>query len=102
MTQEATEIERIDTVLVALDLEAGSDAVLARATQLASAHTAWLTVLHVIEADLLSDATAHMEVDESELRERLRRQTIATIESLIVKSRRTRRTNVQVEFGSSH
>lgn len=102
MTQEAAKRERIETVLTALDLEVGSKAVLARAAQLASAHAAWLVVLHVIEAEPLYDVAAHMKVGESELREQLRRQAIAAIKPLIAESGRTRRTDVWVGFGSPH
>lgn len=100
MTQEMTTMGKISTVLVALDLEAGSGSVLSRAALLASAHAAWLVVLHVIEAEPLSQAAAHMKLSESELRDQLERQAIAAIEPLILKGGRTRRTNIRVEFGS--
>lgn len=95
-------MERMDTVLAAVDLEAGSDAVLARAARLAGAHSARLVVLHVIDAEPLSHAAAHMKLDAGELREQLERQAIAAIEPLIGESGRTQRTDVRVAFGSIH
>jgi nucleotide-binding universal stress UspA family protein len=95
-------MEKISTVLAALDLQTSSDAVLGRAAQLASAHAARLVVLHVIDAQSLSQAATHMKLSERELQDRLKQQAIAAIESLIVESGRTRRTDVRVEFGSPH
>jgi nucleotide-binding universal stress UspA family protein len=43
-----------------------------------------------------------MKLGERELQDQLKRQTIATIEPLIVETGRTRRTDVRVEFGSPH
>jgi nucleotide-binding universal stress UspA family protein len=100
MTQEMATMGKMSTVLVALDLEAGSESVLSRAALLAGAHAAWLVVLHVIEAEPLSQAAAHMKLSESELRDQLERQAIAAIEPLIVEGGRTRRTDIRVEFGS--
>jgi len=102
MTQEVAKIEKINTVLAALDLQDGSNAVLARAAQLASAHAAWLVVLHVIDAEPLSHAAAHMKLRESGLQDQLRQQAIAAIEPLIVENGHMRRTDVQVDFGSPH
>jgi hypothetical protein len=59
-------MEKISTVLAALDLETGSDAVLLRAAQLASAHVARLVMLHVIDGESLSQAIAHINLSESE------------------------------------
>lgn len=95
-------MEKIDTVLVALDLEAGSDAVLVRAMQLAGAHEARLVVLHVIDAEPISHAAAHMELGESKLRKQLERQAIAAIEPLTVEGGRRRHTDIRVAFGSPH
>ncbi len=95
-------MEKIDTILAALDLEPGSDAVLARAAQLASAHASKLVVLHIIEAESLSDAAAHMNIDESELRDQLRREGGATIERLIAAHGHTLRADIRIEFGSAH
>ncbi|MCX8997116.1 universal stress protein [Rhizobiaceae bacterium BDR2-2] len=95
-------MEKINTVLAALDLEAGGDAVLARAVQLASAHAAWLVVLHVIEAEPLPPTAAHMNLTESELRATFERQAIAAIETQLIENDRTRRTDVRVAFGSPH
>lgn len=95
-------MEKIGTVLAALDLEAGSDVVLARASQLASAHAARLVVLHVIEAEPVPAAAAHLDLAESELRARLERQTVAAIEASLAENGRTPRTEVQVAFGSPH
>lgn len=95
-------MDKIGTVLAALDLETGSDAVLGRALQLAGAHAARLLVLHVIDAEPLPQTAAHMKLDESELQDRLRRQAIAAIEPLVVAKERTPRIDVRVEFGAPH
>ncbi len=95
-------MEKMETVLAALDLGAGSDAVLARAVQLASAHAAWLVVLHVIEAEPVPPTAAHLHLTEGELRARLERQAVAAIETLLIANGRTERTDVQVAFGSPH
>ena len=88
--------------MAALDLQTGSEAVLARALQLATAHAARLVLLHVIEAEPLSHAASVSGRSESDLRSRVKRQALATIEPLLIESGRTRRTEVQVEFGSPH
>ncbi|MCD9026953.1 universal stress protein [Luteimonas sp. BDR2-5] len=100
--QDAVTRGTIETVLAALDLEAGSDAVLARAVQLAGAHAACLVVLHVIEADPVPSTAAHLNVAESELRARLERQALAAIETRLAGGDRPQRTDVLVAFGSPH
>jgi nucleotide-binding universal stress UspA family protein len=90
------------TIIAALDLEAGSDAVLARAIQLASAHAAWLLLLHVIEAESLSHAAAASGRSESDLQDQMRQQALATIEASLLDHGRARRNEVRVEFGSPH
>jgi nucleotide-binding universal stress UspA family protein len=98
----AMDMQNVNTILAALDLEAGSNAVLTRAIQLATAHGARLILLHVIEAEPLSQAASVSGRSENELRHQLKRQALATIEPLLIKNGRTRRTDVQVEFGSPH
>lgn len=95
-------MKAINTILAALDLGAGSDVVLARAVQIANAHAARLIVLHVIEAELLPSAAEHLELCESELRNRLKRDALAAIEALVIKSGRMRRTDIRVEVGSPY
>jgi universal stress protein E len=89
-------------ILAALDLEAGSDAVLARAVQLASAHAAQLMLLHVIGTETLSDVADMSGHRESDLRRQLAQQEHAAVERLLVESGRSRRTDVRIEFGSPH
>ena len=98
----AMDRQNVNTILAALDLEAGSAAVLTCAIQLATAHSARLILLHVIEAEPLSQAASVLGRSENELRTQLKRQALATIEPLLIESGRTRRTEVQVEFGSPH
>lgn len=95
-------MQNVNTILAALDLEAGSDAVLARAIQLAEAHGARLLVLHVIEAEPLSQVAAASGRSESGLRDELQRHALTGIESLLAESGRTRRTNMQTGFGVPH
>lgn len=90
------------TILVALDLEGESGAVLTRAFQLAGEHGAWLVLLHVIEAESLSHAVAMAGQSQNKLREELKRQAVMRIEDSLVETGRTRRTDVRVEFGSPH
>lgn len=92
----------MNTIVAALDLEAGSDAVLARAIQLASAHGARLIVVHVVEAEQLSNVAASSGRSEDELQDELKQQALATIESHLIESGRTRRTEVHVAFGTPH
>ena len=82
----------VNTIVAALDLEAGSDEVLARAIQLATAHAARLIVLHVVEAEPLSQAAAVSGRSEDELRDDLKQHALAAIEPLVIESGRTRRT----------
>ncbi len=95
-------MEKMGTVLAALDLEAGSDVVLARAVQLATAHGAALVVLHVIEAEPVLPAAAHMNLTQGELRAQLEQQAIAVLEAKLIENHRTRQTEVHVAFGPPH
>lgn len=95
-------MEKVNVVLVALDLGAGCDIVLNRAERLASAQAASLVVLHVIDAEQLSDAAAYANLGEEDLRERLRRQATAEIDPLLMTNGGTRRTDLLVEFGRPH
>lgn len=95
-------MEKVNTVLVALDLEAGSDAVLARAPQLAAVHGARLVALHVIEAEPLQSTAAHMKLTQGELRAQLERQAIAAMEARLVENDRMPPTEVRVAFGPPH
>lgn len=70
------------TILAAIDLQAGSEIVLGRAIELAGLHCARLVVLHVLEGESLVQAAAVSGLRESELLERLERQTRARLESL--------------------
>lgn len=96
------DIKSVNTIVAALDLEAGSGAVLTRAIQLATAHAARLVLLHVIETELLSQAVSVPGRSENDLRNQLKRQALATVEPIFIESGRSRRTDVQVEFGSPH
>jgi nucleotide-binding universal stress UspA family protein len=89
-------------ILAALDLDAGSDAVLALAAQLAAQHAAWLILLHVIETESLAQAAGVSGRVESDLRDQLKQHTVAKLETLLIDRGRTRRTDVRVEFGSPH
>jgi len=95
-------MQKVNTIVTALDLESGSDAVLARAIQLATAHAARLLVLHVIEAEPLQQVAALLGRSETDLEEDLERQAISAIEALLIEGQRTRRTDIQVEFGAPH
>jgi nucleotide-binding universal stress UspA family protein len=94
-------VEKVKTIVAALDLETGGETVLARSIQLATAHAARLILLHAIEAEPLSRA-ALWGRSETHLRKQLKRQALATIEPLLIERGRTRRTAVQVEFGPPH
>jgi len=85
---------------VALDLEGEGGAVLSRAVELAGKHGAWLSLLHVIEAEALSHVTSGQ--SEGDLQDELRRDAVTRIEEFLVEAGRTRRTDVRVEFGSPH
>jgi nucleotide-binding universal stress UspA family protein len=92
----------MNTILVALDLEAGSDAVLSRAVQLATAHAARLVVLHAVATDMLPDAahvSGHTEID---LRDFIRQQAHTTVDTLLIESGRPRRSDIRIDFGSPH
>jgi len=94
--------KKVKTIMAALDLDAGSDAVLVRAIQLAKAHAAWLHVLHVIEAEPLAHVAASSDRSEKDLRKELKRHALSTIETLLIENERTRRTKVKIEFGVPH
>jgi len=94
--------KNVKTILAALDLAAGSDAVLVRAIQLATAHAARLHVLHVIEAEPLSHVAALSDRSENDLRNELKRHALSMIETLLIENGRTRRTKVNIEFGAPH
>lgn len=90
------------TILAALDLEPGSEAVLSRAIQLASAPGAWLVLLHAIDSGSLSNVVDGSGRSETDLQDQLRQQALTRLEESLVETGRTRRTDVQVEFGSPH
>lgn len=92
----------VNTIVAALDLEAGSDEVLARAIQLATVHAARMIVLYVVEGEPLPQAATLSDRSEDELRDDLKQHALAAIEHRLIASGRTRRTEVQVEFGSPH
>lgn len=92
----------MDIILAALDIEAGSDAVLARAAQLAKERAARLVLLHVIEREPLSQAAEASGHIESELQDQLKKHTATTLETLAIDTGRTRRTDIRVEFGAPH
>lgn len=95
-------MNQFSTVLVALDLEAGSDVALARAGQLGHAHGARLLVLHVIDGDVLTDAANDLGLGETELRERTRFQVTAQIDAMVRHSVMADRPEILVEFGVPH
>lgn len=92
----------LKTILAALDLAEESDAVLAKAAQLAGEHGAWLVLLHVMEKEALSHAAAASGQSESDLRDQLGRQAAGRIDKSVAQLGRTRRTDVRVEVGSPH
>lgn len=89
-------------ILAALDLESGSDAVLARAAQLAAAHAAWLVLLHVIETESLSHVANVSSLSEGDLRDQLRQQALTRLETFLSETDSTRRRDLRVEFGSPY
>lgn len=94
-------MEDVKTIVAALDLEVGSDAVLRRAMQLAKAHGARLVVAHVIEAQSLSHAASLPEGSESDLKEHLNRQAQAAISSLLADGEPLS-VDVVIGFGAPH
>ena len=92
----------LNRIVVALDLEAGSDTVLARAIQLAAAHAARLLILHVIKAEALPQAAALTGRSESTLQEDFRQQALSTIDALAAESMRAQLADVQIMFGTPH
>ena len=90
------------TILAALDLESGSDVVLLRAMQLASAHAARLILLHVIEADSLTQVAALSERSETDLGDDLRHHALSTLEALVLEGGNAGNIDRRVEFGIPH
>lgn len=90
----------LGVVLAALDLESGDDRVLARAIQLATAHAARLTVLHVVESEPIPQMASHLHLGESELGTQLEQQALAAIAPLVDEGAPPPRMEVRVEFGS--
>lgn len=76
--------------------------VLSRAIQLATLHSARITLLHVIESDSIAELASISAHKENDLRESLRSQASAKLEGLLVESGRARRSDVRVEFGPPH
>lgn len=89
-------------ILAALDLEVRSDAVLARAVQLAATHAAQLVLLHVFERETLSYVVGVSGRSETDLQDELRQQTLTRLEAFLSEIGRTRRSASRVEFGSPH
>lgn len=89
-------------ILATLDLEVRSDAVLARAVQLAAIHAAQLVRLHVIEREALSYVAGVSGRSEIDLQDELRQRALTSLEALLSETGRTRRSVCRVEFGSPH
>lgn len=89
-------------ILVALDLEEGSAAVLARAVQLADSLRARLTVLHVIETGALDHAAGASGLSDDLLRQLLHREARTKLESLLSDAGAIENDSVRIEFGSPH
>ncbi len=94
-------METVKTIVAALDLEAGSDAVLARAVQLATEHGARLVVVHVVEAPSLALAPSPPERHETDLEARLTHQAQAAISALLAEGGSVS-ADVEVGFGAPH
>lgn len=90
------------TILAALDLDVRSDAVLARAAQLAATHAAQLVLFHVIERETLSYVAGVSGRSETDLQDELTQQTLTRREAHLSETGRTRRSASRVEFGSPH
>lgn len=93
---------KMRTIVAALDLSTASNAVMARAIQLATAHAARLTLVHAITAESLPDMASISVQGESRLRGQLAKQAYASIEKGLVESNRTRRSDTRIDFGSPH
>lgn len=89
-------------MMAALDLGAASNAVMARAVQLATENAAWLVLLHVIEADSLYQGAGKSNEIDNNLWDELKQHTVIKLEMLLADCERSRRTSVRVEFGSPH
>lgn len=89
------------TIVAALDMEAGSDAVLARAVQLATEQGARLVVVHVVEASspVLTPLTS--ERHETDLEAHAVRQAQAAISALLAEGG-SASADVEVGFGAPH
>lgn len=95
-------MSEVKTILAALDLEAGSDAVLDRAIQLAGARQADLVLLHVIKADGLAEGAVHTGLDQDALRGRLEMEARNAIEAMITGRQPGIRVDPLVMFGTPH
>jgi nucleotide-binding universal stress UspA family protein len=82
---------KMKMILRALDLEIRSDAVLARAVQLAVTHAAQLVLLHVIERETLSYVAGVSGRSETDLQDELKQQMLTRLEALLSETGRTRR-----------
>ncbi|MFN7163858.1 MAG: universal stress protein [Hyphomonas sp.] len=91
----------LNIILAAVDLD-DSEAVLARAAQLAANHGAWLIVLHVIDDEALTRAAAVAPGGEPALRDLLKREATARLDAAISGFGRVRRNDVLVAFGAAH
>jgi hypothetical protein len=88
----AVDMEHVKTIVLLSTCRPA--AALDRALQLATAHAARLVLLHVIEDEPLTQAASVSRRSESDLRDQLRRQAVATIAPLMIERGRTRRTEV--------
>ena len=90
------------TILAALDLEAGSDAVLDRAIQLAGAQQAELILLHVIREEGAADASFHMDLSKGKLCSQLEGHARAAIEAMFAGRRIGIPVDILVIFGAPY
>jgi nucleotide-binding universal stress UspA family protein len=89
-------------ILAALDLEVRSNAVTARAGQLAATHATQLVLLHVIEREMLSYVAGVSGRSEAKLQDELRQPTLTRLGSVLSEIGRSPRIASRVEFGSPH
>lgn len=89
-------------ILVALDLKEGSAAILARAVQLTVSLRARLTVLHVVEADVVTAAAGASGLGEDLVRSALHREARTKLELLLSEAGYVERDTARIEFGSPH
>lgn len=92
-------MSEVTTIVAALDLEAGSGAVLGRAAQLTAQHQARLVVVHVIEAQPPSRASALS--DCSDLDDRLISQAHDAVSALLAEEG-CLSADVEIGLGSAH